>query len=384
MSITYPSSPISNEAATVTPVAPLLVVPQFFTSREPLQLQSGQSLPEFTLAYETYGQPNADRSNVILVLHGLSGDAHAAGVYAVDDDKPGWWDLLIGPGKVLDTDRYWVISSHILGGCKGSTGPSSINPESGKPYSMDFPVVTIGDMVEAQKRLLDHLEVSQLYVAIGGSLGGFQVLEWARRYPAFVRKAASIASGPQLSAEGIGFNTIGRQAIMQDPNWERGEYYGSGKKIDGLAIARMLAHITYLSEDVFNRKFGRQLKAEEALNYTLQPEFNVEFYLEYQGKKFSESFDANSYLYLTKAMDYYDAGQGFAFEEAFADSKAEFLNISFSSDRLFPAEASRQLDAALKKAGKRSAFHELETSLGHDAFLIKNPPMEGLLRDFLS
>lgn len=362
-----------------SPAKTLLVEPKSFTSDEPLWLQSGEVLPGFTLAYETYGRPNANASNAILVLHGLSGDAHAAGVYAPEDEKPGWWDLLIGPGKTLDTDRFWVISSNVLGSCKGSTGPGSINPATGQPYAMTFPFVTIPDMVTAQKRLLDHLGVEKLHTAIGGSLGGFQALQWSLQFPELVERVVCIASGPQLSAQGIGFNAVGRQAILQDPEWRGGNYYKSDTRIRGLAVARMLAHITYLSEEMLSLKFGRQLHENPP-----ESKFAVESYLEYQGKKFSESFDANSYLYLTRAMDNFDVTAATGdMQTTFEKVLAQYLVISFSSDWLFPSESSRRMAEAIRASGKSAEFAEIQTPHGHDAFLVKNPAMEDRIRAFI-
>ena len=289
-----------------------LVKPQFltFAEDEPMQLESGATLGPVTIAYETYGRLNAERSNAILIVHALSGSAHAGGYHNPDDRKPGWWDECIGPGKAFDTDRYFVICSNVLGGCYGSTGPSSINPTTGKPYGLGFPVVTIGDMVHAQIKLIDHLGIDQLLCIAGGSMGGMQVLEWAAHHPQRVKATIPLATTAQHSPMLIAFSEVGRQAIYADPNWNNGDYYGQSVKPDaGLAVARMVGHITYLSEESMQQKFGRKLRNLERYGYEFETEFEVESYLKYNGNSFTRRFDANSYLYITKAMDYFDLTQ---------------------------------------------------------------------------
>ena len=286
-----------------------MVKKQFLTIAAPpdtLTLESGACIGPVTIAYETCGTLNADKTNVILVLHALSGDSHVAGYYDPKDAKPGWWDIMVGPGKGIDTDHYFVICSNILGSCSGSTGPSSVNPETGAPFGTDFPVITIGDMVEAQKQLIDHLGIRSILSVIGGSVGGMQVLEWCTRYPDMVQSAVALATTARHSALAIAFNEVARQAIMADPNWNQGHYY-SGRKPDmGLAIARMIGHITYLSDESMRLKFGRKLQNRSALSFEFGAEFQVESYLQHQGTKFIERFDANSFLYITKAADYFD------------------------------------------------------------------------------
>lgn len=367
-------------------IPPIRVEKQFFTDDSPLTLESGKTLHPLTLAYETYGQPNADRSNAILILHALSGDSHAAGVYTDQDKKPGWWDDLIGPGKAFDTKQYWVICSNIIGGCMGSTGPNSPNPQTGKPYSLDFPMITIGDMVQAQHRLMTHLGVESWYAVAGGSIGGFQLLEWVLRYPHQVQRAICMASGPKLSAQGIAFNAVGRHAITTDPNWHGGDYYDSTDVILGLATARMMAHITYLSEESLNHKFGRRLQdGGDSFRYDFATEFAVESYLEHQGKTFIDRFDANSYLYITRAMDYFDVSTQYGpLAQAFQTVQARFLVLSFSSDWLFPPSESRRIVSALVQNNKDVSYVDIETPFGHDAFLLEVAQMTRAVRSFLS
>jgi homoserine O-acetyltransferase len=338
------------------------------------------------LAYEAYGQPNADKSNAILILHALTGDAHAAGVYGPDDKKPGWWDSLIGPGKAFDTDKYWVICSNVIAGCKGSTGPSSINPATGRPYGIDFPIVTVGDMVEAQRYLMDHLGIRRWYSMAGGSMGGFQVLEWVLRYPDRVRSAMCIASASRVSAQAIAFNAVGRHAIITDPLWENGAYAESGHEgpARSLAIARMMAHITYLSEESLDAKFGRQLQSAETYRYDLQTEFAVESYLEYQGRQFIERFDANTYLYITKAMDYFDLTRQYGpLATAMAAVQAKMLLVAYTSDWLFPTIESKKIARALMQNDKDVSFVEIDSPYGHDAFLLETEQMTRIISSFL-
>jgi homoserine O-acetyltransferase len=332
-----------------------LVEKKYFTFAEPpdtMVLESGARLGPVTIAYETLGVLNKDRSNVILILHALSGDSHVAGYYAEGDQKPGWWEIMVGPGKGIDTDKYFVISSNIIGSCMGSTGPASINPGTGNPYGFDFPVVTIGDMVRAQKALLDHLGIDKVLSVVGGSIGGMQVLEWAVRYPDMVVSAIPLATTTRHSALAIAFNEVARQAIMADPNWNMGKYYGSAKPNLGLALARMVGHVTYLSDEAMRRKFGRRLQNKSDFSFNFDADFQVESYLRYQGQKFVERFDANSFLYITKAADYFDLGRQHGNNsevEAFARAKARFLVISFTSDWLYPTYQSRAMVKAMKK-----------------------------------
>ncbi|MFZ7127430.1 MAG: homoserine O-acetyltransferase MetX [Desulfobacterales bacterium] len=351
---------------------------------EPLVLDSGRTIGPVEIAYETYGEPNADRSNAVLVCHALSGDAHAAGYYSPHDARTGWWDGMIGPGKAFDTSRYWIVCSNVIGGCRGTTGPGSIHPDTGKPYGIEFPIITIGDMVEVQRRLIDHLEIPRLHCVVGGSMGGFQALEWCLRYPDRVGSVICIASGARLSTQGIAFNAVGRHAITADPDWKGGHYYGTPGPVKGLAIARMVAHITYLSELSLDSKFGRKLQSADRLRYDLTTEFAVESYLNYQGARFTERFDANSYLYITKAMDYFDITQSYGrLREAFSDASARFLVISYTSDWHFPAAQSREIVRALISAGKEVSFVDLESPYGHDAFLIEEERLTRIIGAFI-
>ncbi|NNK93269.1 MAG: homoserine O-acetyltransferase [Desulfobacterales bacterium] len=368
-----------------------VVTKQFFTFAEPpntFTLESGASLSPVTLAYETWGQLSKNRDNAILVAHAFSGDSHAAGFYPDDpaDAKPGWWDSMIGPGKGLDTNKYFVICINILGGCMGSTGPSSINPETGQPYGLDFPMMTIGDIIETQKLLLEHLGISTLHGAIGGSVGGMQVLEWCVRYPDKIRSAIPVASTMRHSALAIAFNEVARQAIMVDPRWNRGNYYGSDGPDLGLAVARMIGHVTYLSDEAMRRKFGRRLQDKENFSYGFDVDFQVESYLRYQGTKFVERFDANSLLYITKASDYFDLvnrnGSGPSLMEL-TSAQTKFLVISYSSDWLYPTYQAKELVQSLKRASQDVSFCEIEADCGHDAFLIPDKRLGTLIGGFL-
>jgi homoserine O-acetyltransferase len=357
---------------------------QLFTAPDGLQLECGQSLAPVTVAYETYGQLDDDGRNVILVCHALSGDAHAAGVYAAEDEKPGWWEDMIGPGKAFDTEKYFVVCSNILGGCKGTTGPSSVNPETGKPFGTSFPVVTIHDMVVCQKALLDHLGVTQLLSVTGGSMGGMQALEWAVSHPEFVRSVIPIATTYRLSAQGIAFNEVGRQAIFADPNWKGGDYYGGPLPDVGLALARMIGHITYLSDKSMHEKFGRDLRYRDRYAYNFEQEFQVESYLHHQGNKFTKRFDANSYLYITKAMDYFDlVGEFHSLRDSLARARAKFLMIAFSSDWLFPPYQNREIANALRNNSADVTYVELASDYGHDAFLLEYEAQTTLISAFL-
>jgi homoserine O-acetyltransferase/O-succinyltransferase len=375
-----------NEAVTAHPTAGVgIIQTQDMTWETPLSLQSGAMLAPFTLAYETYGVLNERRDNAVLVLHALSGDAHVAGRYHPHDRKPGWWDRMVGPGRALDTSRYFVICANVLGGCRGSTGPSSINPATNRPYGLDFPMVTIPDMVAAQMRLLDCLGIDTLRAAIGGSMGGMQVLQLAIAYPERVRLAIPLATAARHGAQQIAFNHIGREAIMRDPNWCGGDYYGHQPPAAGLAIARMLGHMSYLSEERLQRRFGRTLQTAHTYTYEVENEFAVESYLNYQGQSFVERFDANSYLYITKALDYFDASDGYpSLVDAFKRTQAHFLVISFSSDWLYPVHESEALVAALRLADRKVDYVEIESPLGHDAFLLEDEALTPIVADALA
>jgi homoserine O-acetyltransferase len=349
-----------------------------------LVLESGALLGPITLAYETYGRLNATRSNAILLLHALSGDAHAAGRHSPSDPKPGWWDAMVGPGRPFDTDRYFVICSNVIGGCQGSTGPSSRNPRTGQPYGARFPVITIADMVRAQVRLIDALGIPTLHAVAGGSMGGFQALEWITAYPHRVRNAVLLATSARSSTQTVAWNSIGRQAIMHDPRWRNGDYYGHEPPTDGLAVARMIGHVTYLSEPSLEAKFGRSLQHAEAPAFTLEPEFAVESYLGYQGASFNARFDANSYLYITKAMDYWDLpGRFGSLEAALARVSARVLLLSFSSDWLYPTAESAAIARALHAVGRSVTHIDLPTSAGHDAFLVDSAAQAPIITRFL-
>ncbi|WP_243361870.1 homoserine O-acetyltransferase MetX [Fundidesulfovibrio terrae] len=357
-----------------------------FAQTEPFPLESGASIGPVTLAYETYGRLAPDGSNAVLVCHALTGDSHAAGVYSLSDPKPGWWEVMVGPGKGIDTDKYFVVCANVLGGCMGSTGPASIDPATGKPYGISFPVLTIGDMVRAQKVLLEHLGVTRLLSVIGGSMGGMQVLEWAARYPDMAASAIALATAARHSALHIAFHEVARQAILADPDWNGGDYYASGKPEHGLAVARMIGHITYLSDEAMRHKFGRGLQDRADFSFSFDADFQVESYLRYQGRKFVERFDANSFLYITRAADYFDLGATHgkgSLTRAFSRGSTRFLVVSFSSDWLYPTYQSRELVQALKRAGKDVSFCEIEAQWGHDAFLLDSPRLAGLISGHL-
>ncbi|MGB8183206.1 MAG: homoserine O-acetyltransferase [Stellaceae bacterium] len=350
-----------------------------------LALDSGVELAPYTIAYQTYGKLNADKSNAILVCHALTGDQYVAEPHPVTG-KPGWWDTLAGPGKVLDTERYFLICANVLGGCMGSTGPSDINEETGKPWGLSFPVITIGDMVRAQKQLIDHLGIDKLFCVTGGSMGGMQVLQWAAAYPERVFSAVPIATAARHSAQNIAFHEVGRQAIMADPEWCGGAYQQQNRNpARGLAVARMAAHITYLSEAALHRKFGRNLQNREALTFGFDADFQVENYLRHQGITFVERFDANSYLYITRACDYFDlaAEHNGALANAFRGAPTRFCVISFTSDWLYPTRESREIVHALNAAAANVSFVEVATDKGHDAFLLDEPEFHATLRGFL-
>ena len=352
---------------------------------EKLRLDSGVDLGPFTIAYSTYGSLNADRSNAILICHALTGDQYVAEPHPITG-KPGWWDILVGPGKVLDTDRYFLICPNVLGGCMGSTGPGEIDPATAKPWGLTFPVYTIADMVRAQVKLIDHLGIEQLFCVTGGSMGGMQVLEWASAYPERVFAAVPIASAARHSAQNIAFHEVGRQAIMADPDWCGGNYQQQGRNPGrGLAVARMAAHITYLSEQALHRKFGRNLQDRNALTFGFDADFQVENYLRHQGISFVERFDANSYLYMTRACDYFDlaAEHGGVLANAFKGTRTRFCVISFTSDWLYPTAENREIVHALNAAAANVSFVEVATDKGHDAFLLDEPEFHATLRGFL-
>ena len=353
---------------------------------EEMILENGARLGPIRIAYETCGELNRDKNNVILVLHALSGDSHVAGYYEEDDPKPGWWDIMVGPGKGIDTNKYYVICSNIIGSCLGSTGPYSINPETANPYGLDFPVVTIGDMVKAQKALLDHLGIKKLLSVIGGSIGGMQVLEWCLRYPEMVFSAIPLATTTKHSALAIAFNEVARQAIMSDPNWNKGNYYSGSKPDLGLAVARMIGHITYLSDEAMRNKFGRRLQDKNDFSFNFDADFQVESYLRYQGAKFVERFDANSFLYITKAADYFDLEiqhDSGSLVNAFSKAKAKLLVVSFTSDWLYPTYQSKAMVKAMKKNNLDVSFCEIEAEWGHDAFLLPSERLTALMKGFL-
>ena len=357
-----------------------------FAEKTPFVLDSGEKLSPITLAYETYGRLNQARSNAILILHALSGDAHIAGYHSLDDQSPGWWDDCVGPGKAFDTDRYFVICSNVIGGCQGSTGPGSIDPQTGQPYGMHFPVITISDMVRAQICLIDHLGIDKLLAVVGGSMGGMQVLQWAASYPERVRSAIPIAATARHSPMLIAFSEVGRQSIYADPNWNHGDYYNDQSPKAGLAVARMIGHITYLSETSMHQKFGRRLQEREHFGYDFETDFAVEGYLRYKGNRFTERFDANSYLYITKAMDYFDLSNSYHnLSAAFANSsEIIFLVVSFTSDWLYPTYHSKELVSALTTIGADVSYCNIQSTWGHDAFLLEVETMTGLLTNFLN
>jgi homoserine O-acetyltransferase len=356
-----------------------------FGPERPLLMDCGVTLDAWQIAYQSYGELNADRSNAVLVCHALTGDQHVASVNPVTG-KQGWWDVLIGPGRPIDTDRMFVICANVIGGCLGSSGPASLNPATGRPYGLDFPLVTIRDMVRAQGHLIDHLGIESLFAVVGGSMGGMQVLQWASSFPGRVFAAVPLATAARHSAQNIAFHEVGRQAVMADPDWREGRYLDAGvRPSKGLSVARMGAHITYLSEAALHRKFGRNLQDRDARTFSFDADFQVESYLRHQGVSFVERFDANSYLYLTRAMDYFDlaADHGGVLAKAFAGSKTRFCVASFSSDWLFPTTDSRAIVHALNASGASVSFVELESDKGHDAFLLDEPQLFATLRGFI-
>ncbi len=371
----------SAQAEVETPTSELVR----FAADAPLKLDCQRLLAPFQIAYNTYGTLNADKSNAILVCHALTGDQHVANVNPVTG-KPGWWETLIGPGLPVDTGRFFVICSNILGGCMGSTGPASINAETGQPYGIDFPVITIGDMVNAQARLIDHLGIDQLFAVVGGSMGGMQVLEWAARYKDRVFAALPIATAARHSAQNIAFHEVGRQAVMADPEWCQGRYFEHGLvPRNGLSVARMAAHITYLSEDALHEKFGRNLQDRAEKTFSFNADFQVESYLRHQGSTFVDRFDANSYLYITRAMDYFDmaAEHNDILANAFKGTRTRFCVVSFTSDWLYPTRESRAIVRALNAVAANVSFVEIESNRGHDAFLLDEPVFFNTIRGFI-
>jgi homoserine O-acetyltransferase len=352
---------------------------------QPIRLDCGVDLGAVTVAYQTYGKLNADRSNAILICHALTGDHYVADPHPITG-KPGWWTEVVGPGRVFDTDRYFLICSNVLGGCMGTTGPSDVNPATGQPWGLSFPVITVGDMVQVQARLLDHLGIESLFCVVGGSMGGMQVLEWAASFPERVFAAVPIATAARHSAQNIAFHEVGRQAIMADPDWCEGAYAQHGKRPHrGLAVARMAAHITYLSETALHRKFGRKLQDRKSFAYGFDADFQVESYLRHQGSTFVDRFDANSYLYITRAMDYFDlaAENGGVLANAFTGTRTRFCVMSFTSDWLFPTSESRSIVHALNAVAANVSFVEIKSDKGHDAFLLDEPEFHATLTGFL-
>lgn len=364
-----------------------VVQTQFVTVCQPpqeLRLKSGEKLGPVTLAYETYGKLNATKSNAILLCHALTGDAHAAG-YHDGDKKPGWWDTMIGPGKPFDTEKYFVICSNCLGSCKGSSGPNLVNPATGRPFGLSFPVITIEDMVDAQRHLIDHLGIQQLLAVAGGSMGGMQALTWAVRFPDRVQSSLVIATNYRHSAQQIAFHEVGRQAIMSDPDWQDGDYYGKTIPARGLAVARMIGHITYMSENSMEEKFGRKLYDKEKVGYDFSSDFEVEKYLKYRGDSFVQRFDANSYLYITKALDYFDLTEGEGdLVETFRGLRSKFLVISFTSDWLYPSHQSQDMLRAMKVNDVDVTYVEIKSGYGHDAFLVENTGQAHVIEHFLA
>jgi homoserine O-acetyltransferase/O-succinyltransferase len=353
---------------------------------EKLPLDCGSGLEQFSIAYQTYGELNAAKTNLVLVCHALTGDQHVANLHPVTG-KPGWWETMVGPGKPIDTNRYSVLCANVLGGCMGSTGPSSTNPTTGNPYGPDFPVITVRDMVRAQARLLDHLGIADVLCVLGGSMGGMQVLEWAASYKDRVFSAVPIACSARHSSQNIAFHEVGRQAVMADPDWCQGRYLEEGKNPrKGLAVARMAAHITYLSDAALHRKFGRNLQDREKVAFGFDADFQVESYLRYQGLSFVDRFDANSYLYITRAMDYFDiaADHDGVLANAFRGTRTRFCLVSFTSDWLFPTEESREIVHALNAVAAKVSFVEIRSDKGHDAFLLHEPELFDTIRGFLS
>ena len=363
-----------------------IVKTQYYTFDKKIRLESGAEFGPVTQAYETYGVLNERGDNAVLVIHALTGDAHAAFYHSAEDKNPGWFDHLIGSGKAIDTDKYFVVSANIFGGCSGTTGPSSINPETGKPYALDFPVFTIEDAVKIQKELLDYLGVKSLYCVIGGSMGGMEAMQTAILYPDYVKSVILPASTSRLSPQAIAFNAAGRNAIISDPAWNNGNYYGCSEKPDrGLSTARMIGHITYLCEEAMYNKFGRRLQDKDSYDFNFDIDFQVESYLQHQGKVFVDRFDADSYLYITKAVDYFDPASKYgSLENAFKNTNAKFLVIAFTSDWLFPPAQSKEIVNALLHLDKDVSYCEIKSPCGHDAFLLENEIQPKIIKSFLN
>ncbi len=363
-----------------------LVETETYHYSDKIELESGKKFGPIDIAYETYGELNEEKSNAILVCHALSGDAHAAGWHE-GDEKPGWWDDMIGPGKTFDTDKYFVICSNVFGGCKGTTGPPSINPDTGEPYGLDFPMITVSDMTKVQKLLIDKLNIDKLFAVVGGSLGGAQALQWAVSYPEIVKFCIPIATSARSSPQQIAFNEVRRRAIMSDPKWKNGEYYDDEPPRDGLSLARMIGHITYLSDESMREKFGRELKdSDQHYSFDFSPDFEVESYLHYKGDSFVERFDPNSYLYITRALDYFDLTNGGSrsLKEAFQDIQSKFLVIGISSDWLYPPYQSKDIVRALEANDIDVTYSEIKSNYGHDAFLVEPGQLSHIITDFLS
>lgn len=363
----------------------LITVPQDYVIPGELPLDCGRTLQNVNIRYETAGTLLPDASNAVLITHALSGDAHVCGRHHPDDRKPGWWNEMIGPGKYVDTNKYFVICSNVLGGCSGSTGPRSINPDTGAPWNMDFPVTTVADMVRAQKKLVEYLGIKKLLAVIGGSMGGMQVLQWAVDYPQAMDSVIAIATASQFSPQNIAFDWVAREAIKADPKWNNGNYATETPPEHGLAAARMLAHITYLSDESMSRKFGRNLQNKENYDFDFDFDFAVESYLQHQGQRFVERFDANAYFYITRATDYFDltAKTNGDLVKAFEAVKAAFMVVSFSSDWLFPTAQSRRITDALLRNNANVSFCEIKSGYGHDAFLLEVDVLGRMIRDFL-
>lgn len=361
-----------------------IVETKYLHIEEPIKLESGKTIEDVTVAYETYGKLNKEKSNAILICHALTGDSHAAGWHK-GDRKPGWWEIVIGPGKALDTEKYFIICSNVLGGCMGTTGPSSINPKTGKEYGIDFPVITIKDMVDVQKKLVESFNINQLYSVIGGSMGGMQVLQWVVSYPKMMRKAILIATTARSSPQQIAFNEVGRQSIFSDSNWNDGNYYEKNDiPKNGLSVARMIAHITYLSDESMYLKFGRDLQDKDEISYDLGMDFQVESYLHHQGESFVKRFDANSYLFITKAVDLFDLSVNNSLVDGFKDIEAKIEVISVDSDWLYPTEQSTEIVTALSANEVEVSFSEIKSNYGHDAFLLEKGQLNYIMSKFLA
>ena len=364
----------------------IIVKTQFYTINKKIKFESGVEFGPITVAYETYGTLNKAKDNAILVIHALTGNAHAAFYNSSEDKNPGWWDSMIGANKAFDTNKYFIISANILGGCSGTTGPSSINPETGKHYALDFPVFTIEDTMKVQKELLDYIGIEYLYAVAGGSMGGMQAMQFAISYPDMVKSVILIATTSRLSPQAIAFNAVGRNSIISDPYWNNGNYYDKDKKPDrGLSNARMIGHITYLCEEAMYNKFGRKLQDKDSYDFNFDIDFQVESYLQHQGKIFVDRFDANSYLYITKAVDYFDPASKYgSLNEAFKNSNAKFLVISFDTDWLFPSIQSKEIVKTLMQLGKDVSYCEIKSPCGHDAFLLEYDVQTKIIKSFLN